>query len=136
MLGKTLLNLDEVARTLDPEASPNVIVRRQASALMQRRMLQAASPANLFSGALETKELLERLPERLNWILERFANNQIEVKVDAIDEDRLMVGFQKIANRITVGLMLAALIIGAAMLMRVDTTFRIRGYPGWRLCFS
>lgn len=34
------------------------------------------------------------------------------------------------ANRITAGLILAALIIGAAMLMRVETSWRILGYPG------
>src|SRR5688572_22070435 len=103
---------------------------------MQRRMLQALSPANLFSGALETKELLERLPERMNRILERLANNQIEVKVDAIDEDRLMIGFQKVANRITVGLLLAALVVGAALLMQVETSFRLLGYPGLAIvCF-
>lgn len=33
------------------------------------------------------------------------------------------------ANRITVGLILAALIVGAAI-MRVETSFRIWGYPG------
>jgi hypothetical protein len=52
------------------------------------------------------------------------------VNIDAIDEARLMAEFQKVANRITLGLLLAALIIGAAMLMRVDTAFRILGYPG------
>ena len=47
-----------------------------------------------------------------------------------------MEGFQKVANRITVGLILAALIVGAALLMRVETTFRILGYPGLAiLCF-
>jgi hypothetical protein len=50
--------------------------------------------------------------------------------VDAIDEKQLMAGLQKIANRITLGLVLAALILGAALLMRVETTFRILGYPG------
>ena len=135
MLGKTLLNLDEVARTLDPNTSPNAMVRRQSAALMQRRMLQSASPANLFAGALETKELFERLPERMNRILERLANNQIEVKVDAIDEAKLTEGFQKVANRITMGLLLAALIIGAAMLMRVETSFTILGYPGIAIIF-
>jgi hypothetical protein len=38
--------------------------------------------------------------------------------------------FQKVANRTTLGLPLAALIIGAAMLVRVETSFRIMGYPG------
>ena len=39
------------------------------------------------------------------------------------------------ANRITVGLILAALIVGAALLMRVDTSFRIWGYPGLAIIF-
>jgi len=130
MLGKTLLSLDEIARTLEPEVSPNAIVRQHAAALMQQRMADSMSPGRLLSSVLETKELMERLPERMNRILDRLANNDIEVKVDAIDEARLMEGFQKVANRITLGLLLAALIVGAALLMQVDTSFRILGYPG------
>ena len=42
-----------------------------------------------------------------------------------------MKGFQKIANRITAAeIILAALILGAALLMKVQTTFQIFGYPG------
>jgi ubiquinone biosynthesis protein len=44
-------------------------------------------------------------------------------------------GLQKVANRITLGLVLAALIVGAALLMRVDTPFRILGYPGLPMIF-
>lgn len=44
-------------------------------------------------------------------------------------------GLQKVANRITIGLVLASLIVGAAMLMRVETTFRILGYPGLAMLF-
>ena len=44
-------------------------------------------------------------------------------------------GFQKVANRIAVGLILAALIVGAALLMRVETSFRIWGYPGLAIIF-
>jgi ABC-type polysaccharide/polyol phosphate export permease len=51
------------------------------------------------------------------------------MKVDAIDEQLLMQGFQKVANRITTGLVLAALIVGAAMLVRVPSAFTILGYP-------
>ena len=130
MLGKTLLSLDEIARTLQPEVTPNALVRQHAAALMQQRMADSMSPGRLLSTVLETKELMERLPERLNRILDRLANNEIQVKVDAIDEARLMEGFQKVANRITLGLLLAALIVGAALLMQVETSFRILGYPG------
>jgi ubiquinone biosynthesis protein len=41
-----------------------------------------------------------------------------------------MEGMQKVANRIALGLVLAALIVGAALLMDVQTSFQIFGYPG------
>jgi len=135
MLGKTLLNLDQIAEALDPTFNPNASIRRNAAEIMRGRLLKSASPGNLFGGILELKEFMERLPGRVNKILDTVANNQLEVKVDAIDEARLMEGFQKVANRITLGLLLAALIIGAAMLMHVETSFRILGYPGLAIIF-
>ena len=135
MLGKTLLNLDQIAQALDPTFNPNASIRKNAAEIMRGRLLKSASPGNMFGGVLELKEFMERLPGRVNKILDTVANNQLEVKVDAIDEARLMAGFQKVANRITLGLVLAALIIGAAMLMQVDTSFRILGYPGLAIIF-
>jgi hypothetical protein len=99
-------------------------------------MWKSASPANLAATLLEAKEFLERLPGRVNKVLDIVSNNELRLHVDAIDEDLLIEGFQKVANRITMGLILAALIVGAAMFMRVETSFRIAGYPGLAmLCF-
>jgi len=135
MLGKTFLNLDQIARTLDPGFDPNSAIREYATEIMRERMLKSLSPGNLFGSMLEIKDFVERLPGRVNKILDSLANNQIEVKVNAIDERLLMEGLQKIANRITLGLVLAALIVGAAMLMSVPTDFRILGYPGLAIIF-
>jgi predicted unusual protein kinase regulating ubiquinone biosynthesis (AarF/ABC1/UbiB family) len=135
MLGKTLLNLDQVGWTLDPDFDPNAAIRRNAVEIMQQRMAKSVSPASIFSSLMDMKDFLETMPRRINKILDRIANNDIEVKVDAIDERRLMEGLQKIANRITMGLVLAALIVGAAMLMSVPTDFRILGYPGLAMIF-
>jgi ubiquinone biosynthesis protein len=137
MLGKALLNLDGIGRALAPEFDPNASIRRNAARLMNQRMIKSLSPGNIFTGVLEMKEMVDRLPGRVNKILDNAANNQIGFKVDTgIDAAAFMLGLQKVANRITVGLILAALIIGAAMLMRIETTFRILGYPGIAiLCF-
>ena len=135
MLGKTLLNLDQVARTLAPEFDPNASIRRNAAEILRQRVLKSLSPGNLFSGVLEVKDLVQRLPARLNKFLDALANNEFRVSVDAIDEKTLIIGFQKVANRITVGLIIASLIVGAALLMRVETSFRIWGYPGLAIIF-
>jgi hypothetical protein len=130
MIGKALLNLDIITRTLDPEFDPNASIRRNANSLMRRRMQDKLSKGNFLSALLETSDFMQRLPERANRVLENIADNKFSVQVDAIDEAELIKGLQKIANRITVGLVIAAMIMGAALLMRVETRFTIAGYPG------
>jgi predicted unusual protein kinase regulating ubiquinone biosynthesis (AarF/ABC1/UbiB family) len=136
MLSKTLLNLDLVGQTLDPKFNPNASIRRNAEKILQQRVWKAFTPTNLFGSLLEMKYLLVRLPSRLNRILDAIAHNELRVKVETIDENVIIEGLQKVANRIALGLILAALIIGAALLMRVETSFRLFGYPGFAiLCF-
>jgi predicted unusual protein kinase regulating ubiquinone biosynthesis (AarF/ABC1/UbiB family) len=135
MLGRALLSLDQAGRILDPDFDPNEAIRRSAAEIMRRRMAQSVSPGRLFQNVIEVKEFAERLPSRVNRILDALANNDLEIRVQAIDENKLLSGFQKIANRITLGLLMAALIVSAAMLMQVGTTFRILGYPGIAMIF-
>ncbi len=135
MVGKALLNLDLVGRTLAPDFNPNESIRRNAAQMMQKRTWKSLSPGNLITAMLETKEFMEKLPSRLNQFTDLVAGNKLRIKVDSIDEDLLMAGLQKIANRITLGLILAALIVGAAMLMRIETRFTLFGYPGFAILF-
>jgi len=134
-VGKTLLHLDSVGRTLAPDFDPNASIRSYSAELMSRRMRQEARPGNVFATLLEAKEFVGKLPERAGRILDLAAENGLRVKVDAIDERLLIEGLHKIANRIALGLVLASLIIGAALLMHVPTRFQIFGYPGLAMLF-
>lgn len=135
LLGKTLLNLDQVGRILAPDFDVNGALRSEAVTLMQQRMWRSASAGNLFTIALEAREFFEQLPARVNRLLDAVTNNEVKLNIEVVDEYALIEGLQKIANRITLGLLLAALIIGAAMLMRVETSFRLFGYPGFAMLF-
>ncbi|MEI7731887.1 MAG: AarF/ABC1/UbiB kinase family protein, partial [Verrucomicrobiota bacterium] len=136
LLGKTMLQLDEVGKILDPAFDPNACVRRHASALMSKRLLKNATQGSFFSSMLEMKHFVGGLPARLNHIMDVITNHELEVKIKAVDAKLVVEGFEKIANRITTGIILAALIMGASLLMQVPSNFRILGYPGLGiLCF-
>jgi len=130
LLGKTLLSLHDIGRLLDADFDVNASMRRNATSLMRRRMLKTATPTHLLSSVLEVRDFAEKLPERVNRILESLAANDLRLKIEVIDRGSIIDGFQKVANRIALGLVLAALIVGAAMLMQVQTRFTIFGYPG------
>jgi ubiquinone biosynthesis protein len=131
-----LLQMDEIGRTLSPDFDPNESIRRNASQILNRRVKSALTEGKLFSSLIEAKQFVGALPSRLNKILDAVGNAELNVNVRPSETNFLMESFQKVANRITTGLILAALIIGAALLMRVETSFRIFGYPGLAiLCF-
>ena len=136
MLGKALLNLDQVARALDPTFDPNEAMRDEAATILRRRFFDAVSPGNILAASLDAKEFVEKLPGRVNKVFDALAEGEVTLNIRGIDETQLMRSFQKLANRVTMGLVLAALIVGAAMLMRVETSSTLFGYPAIAIvCF-
>jgi predicted unusual protein kinase regulating ubiquinone biosynthesis (AarF/ABC1/UbiB family) len=129
MLGKALLNLDEVARTLDPDFDPNAAVQREAAELLRKKVLQTASTGNVMAAAMEAKEFAERLPGRINQVMDALAEGKLTLNVQGIDEQELMRGIQKLANRVAAAVVVASLVIGAALIMRIDTDAQLFGYP-------
>jgi ubiquinone biosynthesis protein len=133
MVGKALLNLDQTTLHLDPEFAPAEAIRGNVRELLRSGL--ATSPGDLVAAALDAKEFTSQLPRRANQILEALAEGQLQLRVDAVDEERLHVVLQRLANRLTLGLVIAATIIGAAMLMQVRTDRRIDGYPAIAMVF-
>jgi predicted unusual protein kinase regulating ubiquinone biosynthesis (AarF/ABC1/UbiB family) len=136
LLGKTLLQLEQVGKILCPTFNPNASVRRHVAEIMTSRLRKAASPGHLFGSLLEMKDFVGGLPGRVNKILDAVGNSDLEVNVRTPDARHLLNGFEKIANRVTTGIILAALIVGASLMMRINSTFQIFGYPGIAMiCF-
>ena len=136
LLGKTLLQLEIIGQILHKDFNPDEAIRRNVAEIMSTRMRRAASPGNAMAALLEMKDFIGGLPERINKILDAVGNSDLEVNVRTPDARHLLNGFEKIANRVTIGILLAALIIGAALMMRVSSSFEILGYPGFAmLCF-
>jgi predicted unusual protein kinase regulating ubiquinone biosynthesis (AarF/ABC1/UbiB family) len=135
LVGKALLNLDQVARNLDPDFAPAEAIRRNTATLLQTRM--TASTGGLLSAALEARDFTVQLPGRINRVMDAVADGRFQLKVDAIDEPQLLAVLQRLANRLASGLVLASLVVGAALMMQIPTESRILGYPSIAMvCFA
>jgi ubiquinone biosynthesis protein len=136
LLGKTLLQLEEVGKALCPDFDTHASVRRNVAQIVKQRMWKNVSSGRILGSMLELKDFVGGLPGRMNKLLDAAANAELEVNVRTPDARHLLNGFEKIANRITMGVILAALIIGASLLMQVNTSFQLMGYPGLAIiCF-
>ena len=133
MVGKALLNLDQATAHLDPTFAPAEAIRDNVSEIFASSL--KTSPGGILAAAIEAKEFTALLPKRANRILDAVSQGELRVNVDAIDEQRLHLVLQRVANRLTLGLIIAATIIGAAMMMRVETDARIFGFPAIAMVF-
>lgn len=132
LLGKTLLNLETVLASLYPTLPLRSIVREHLRKLLQDYLWKSvSSTSQSASTLLDLHDLVQHTPRRLGRLMQVLAENRLRVRVDGLEESRLLENLQKIANRISAGIVTAALIIGAAMMSRVPGGPRVFGYSAF-----
>ncbi|GGA66296.1 ABC transporter substrate-binding protein [Arenimonas soli] len=133
LLGKTLLNLESVILALDPDASLREVLRRHMHDMLRERTLGTLDLGRLATEVLEVQELVREAPQRLSVLLRTLADNRFRVHVAGLEESHLIESMQKIANRITAGVIAAAMVVGAALIMDIRTPHTLLGYPALAL---
>lgn len=129
ILGKTLLNLEAVTTALDPQMDVGALVEQHLQHIMRQQALSSMSPANLASEWLDMQELARHTPQHMAAILRTLAQNRLRVRIDGLEESRMMESMQKIANRVATGVIVAALVVGAALTARMEHGGGIFGLP-------
>ncbi|MEJ2719312.1 MAG: AarF/UbiB family protein [Deltaproteobacteria bacterium] len=128
LLGKALMNLDYIGHTLDPDFQPTTCLRDNAWTIFRQSLAERFSPWHLLERAVEIKDFAEEFPRKISRIMELMARNELTLNV--INEEKLIEGLRNIANRVTVGIIIAAMILGASQLMRVRTPrYELFNYP-------
>ncbi|WEN15532.1 AarF/UbiB family protein [Rhodanobacter sp. AS-Z3] len=129
VLGKTLLNLEAVTNALDPQLDVRSLVEEHLQQVLRQQALDSMSPANLASEWLDMQELARHTPQHMAAILRTLAENRLRVRIEGLEESRMMESMQKIANRVATGIIIAALVVGAALVKGSDDGGRWLGLP-------
>ncbi len=133
LLGKTLLNLEPICRQLDPDMDPVATMREMAVSLLGQQISRDLNAPRVLAAGLELRSLLNEVPANLRRILGRASSNEFRLGIQIDKAEEMQAAIQKVASRITLGLITAALIIGSAFLLSVEAGFRLWGYPVFAL---
>jgi len=128
MLAKTLLNLDSITQKLDPDYDPQQVIRDYAEQLMSQKLAQKFSPRNFYPALLDLNQLVLDLPHRTREIIDLTAAGRLSFGIKLTQAEEFLSGIHKIANRITVGVVIAALLVSSSLMMRIRPTLALVGY--------
>ena len=129
LLGKTLLNLEPICRKLDPDMNPVSTMKDVAMRLLEEQIRRDISTERLMSLALEVRSFLYDVPLSVRRVLTQLANNELRVGIEIEKAEQMQVAVRDVANRITLGVITAALIMGSALLVRVGAGHTIFDLP-------
>lgn len=130
LLAKTLLHLDAITKKLDPDYDPQQVIRDYGEQLITQKLKQKFAPRNFYPALLDLNQLVLDLPHRTREIIDQTVTGKLSFGIKLTQAEELLRGIHKIANRITVGVVIAALLISSSLMMRVPSRFSILGYSG------
>jgi ubiquinone biosynthesis protein len=128
LLAKALFNLDAVTRALDPNFNPTESIREYTSEIANKMAQREMSPRRLFQIASETSSLIRALPHRLDVLTQKMVADDFAVRVDTPQLGSLLLGLEKVANRIFTGLVLGGLLVASGLLMAYQRSLGIAGF--------
>ena len=136
MLFKTLITLEGVAKRLDGQTE----LLERAKPIVADAFKERSSPAHILrKGRMHLQTLLQaadELPQNLFRLSRRLQKGQMGITLDFKRFDQISHQIDRAANRLTMGIVTAALIIGSSIVMSIETGPKFIGFIGYLLAFA
>jgi len=136
MLFKTLITLEGVVKRLDG----SIELLERAKPITETAVKEQASAAHIARNAktqLRTLfQMAESLPQDFFRLTRMLQKGKFGITLDLKQSDRISHQIDSAANRLTMGIVTAALIIGSSIVMSVDKASGFLGLTGYLLAFA
>jgi len=117
LLGKTLAMMEGVGLKLDPDFDIFAVAQPYAKRFLRQMMSPRAWGRKLLREAEEWGDLLARLPQQIPRLLDQAAEGDLDIGLRVRGQDSILRHLDGVANRISVSILVAALIVGLALVV-------------------
>jgi len=129
LLAKALISLEGMGRQLDPDFD----VAAESAPFLRRAILSRYTPDAMlkrgWQAAVDGIDVLAGLPRDLRQLLRTIRGSGLKVHVDVIRLQQATNQMDNAASRLTMGVVIAALIVGSAIVTTVDRGPVLLGLP-------
>lgn len=128
ILGKSVMTIEGVIRTLDPTFDLVAETRPYAERLIKDRFRPDELLQTAITAAMQVGNLAREVPEQLSQVLMDMESGSLELRARTPDMEALRLELNRQASRLTGAVLGAALIVAAALVLPHDPLV-FRGFP-------
>ena len=129
LLAKAILCVEETAKGLDPDFDIQACARPYLVKLNRERWNPKTIIRQNFWPVLRAVKSLQEIPSDLQRLLRRFEDEDVQINLHHTGTEGLQETFRNALNRLTVGVVTAALIIGSSLIITTGVKPLLWGYP-------
>jgi len=129
LFSKALVTYEEVAKMLDPEYDLVTQMIPYVKKLAYRKFKPKALLKDLFTASVDLRDLLVTFPFELKRIIQKLGRGRLSFTFQHKGLDKLILELDRSSNRISFSLVIAAIIVGSSLIMRLETKYTLFGYP-------
>lgn len=128
LVGKTLAQADEIARTLDPQLDPVRLIREQSITIVATELRNRLEPSALLAFLAPQVDELAKLPRRVGHVVGRLEEGTLKVGIVPTDLGDLERIVRSAANRVGAALIIVGLLLSSALMARVNHAVSLAGF--------
>ena len=117
LLSKSLITVENIGRNLDPDFDMVAHTKPYAKKLLKEKH----SPSKLLKRGnnliIEFFKLMELLPSEINNLFKIFKKNNFNINLKHQGLEKLILGIDKASNRLSISMIISALIIGSSLIL-------------------
>jgi len=129
LFSKALMTYEEVAKMLDPEYDLVTQMIPYVKKLAYRKFKPKALLRDLFTASVDLRDLLVTFPFELKRIVKKLGKGRLSFTFQHKGLDKLILELDRSSNRVSFSLIIAAIIVGSSLIMRLETKYTLFGYP-------
>jgi len=129
LLIKTLVTIEGICRELDPDFNLTEISKPFVESLVAERLQPKRIIRRFIDNVSEFNELIIKLPRRLDRILFRLQESKFTVDLEHRGLGKLMSELDTVSNRISVSLIISAIIVASSVIMLTGEGHMLFGFP-------
>lgn len=117
LLVKMMMTVENIVSELDPKLSILDIAKPYGRKLLRRKFSHERIKRQLLNTTVDYLELTKDFPRQMNNILQALEEGQLRLRLEHADANKLINRLDVISNRLSLAIILAALIVGTALVV-------------------
>jgi ubiquinone biosynthesis protein len=120
LLIRALVTLEGVGHTLDPKFNLAEVLQPFVQSAVRQRYSPSRIAGDIIHDVKALASAAHKVPVSLSRTLEKLANDDLRVQVEHRHIEKLITEVDRSSNRVVIGLILAALIVASALVLRTE----------------